>query len=707
MSRARLCSRCGQAIPASNSLDECPLCLITMATALETANSSLGSPLSPGVGRRFGDFILGRQLGSGGMGVVYEATQISLPRQVALKFIRDSQVASPTSLRRFTIEAEAAARLKHPNIVAIHEIGEIEGQPFFSMDLIEGQSLRAAIAAGTFAPSTDDASKSNTRRRHVAVARLIAKTARALDHAHLRGILHRDVKPGNILLDVAGEPHLTDFGLAKILRPVSEERQDAERLTEPGVIAGTPDYMSPEQVTHNVVTQVSDIYSLGAVLYELLTGRPPFRGGTPLEIMQRVQNHSARAPRTICPQIEPDLETICLKCLEKDPRHRFVSAEALADDLENWIANRPIHARPPGPLVRITQWTRRNRAGAALIGVLTLALTGSLFVLHVINQQKKSIELHQGEIWQERATQLFQDWADPECQFIELSSKTLDALGNRTPMEMPAALTLKFGVQHADPVNFAQQNTDFFIAMERILGARLKKVVRLEMTVFKSELPSFPTNPAVDIALLSAPVFLRAQQAGAVVPVAQKKRSRDVVIMVNAESGINSLTALKGRSVRFHRPQDTLTIMAKALLRDGGLFATDFEEIVYAEEGPRPRLRMRTIAESVLRGEIVAGATLERSFNLERPRSPGLIQLARTTIAPAVYAVRPGLPADLVQALRVALIESPVTPTEESEDSPAGAPYEESISGAADFDPALFDRFEDARRKAAEFDRKD
>jgi WD40 repeat protein len=290
------------------------------------------------------------------MGVVYRARQVSLKRVVALKMILAGEFASLTEIERFHVEAEAEAGLEHPNIVPIYEVGQYQGQHYFSMKLIEGGSL-----AGMIPRLTDDPR---------AAATMLATVARAVHFAHQHGILHRDLKPANILIDADGQPHITDFGLAKRV-------EDDGSLTRSGAIMGSPPYMAPEQARgHNrSVTTASDVYGLGAILYELLAGRPPFRGETPTATLMQVLEREPERPRSIRLAADRDLETICLKCLEKDPHRRYDSAAAVADDLERWLRGEPILARPTGPRERIVKWVRRRPAIAALVGVSGLALS--------------------------------------------------------------------------------------------------------------------------------------------------------------------------------------------------------------------------------------------------------------------------------------------------------------------------------------------
>ena len=305
--------------------------------------------------RYFGDYELIKELGRGGMGVVYKARQISLNRPVAVKLLKSDILASDDELRRFQNEAEAVALLDHPHIVPIFEVGEHEGRQYFSMKLVGGPSLEKKLADFAADPK--------------AAARLVKTAAEAVHHAHQRGILHRDLKPSNILLDERGEPYVTDFGLAKRVEGDSE-------MTVSGAILGTPPYMAPEQASgrRGAVTTATDVYGLGAILYALLTGRAPFRGESVAEILEQVRERPPEPPSKINPRTPRDLEIICLKCLEKEPWRRYASAQALADDLGRYVAGEPITARPAGAFERLWLWSKRNPRLAAALGSTAAAL---------------------------------------------------------------------------------------------------------------------------------------------------------------------------------------------------------------------------------------------------------------------------------------------------------------------------------------------
>jgi WD40 repeat protein/tRNA A-37 threonylcarbamoyl transferase component Bud32 len=386
-----------------------PLRIAALATPTgATAGDETPDSSAPGDEPRppaFGDYEILEEIGRGGMGVVYKARQRGLNRLVALKMIRSSRLASKSDVQRFRNEAEATALLNHPNIVSVYEVGEVEGQLYFSMKLIDGPDLAKAVACGRWPVGTN-------KGNHQSAA-LVAAIAGAVRHAHERGILHRDLKPSNILLDSAGEPHVTDFGLARRL----DADSDSTRTT---AILGTPGYMAPEQAAagRRAVTTATDVYGLGGILYAILTGQAPFRGETPLATARLVLDKDPASPLLFNARVDRDLEVICLKCLRKHPLERYQSAEELQTELERWLAGKPIKARPLSPFERLRRWCRRNRVAAALLSAVSLlvlvATIGQAFTIALLwgekNKTESALEQAQEQrgLAQDRATQMHQ-----------------------------------------------------------------------------------------------------------------------------------------------------------------------------------------------------------------------------------------------------------------------------------------------------------
>jgi tetratricopeptide (TPR) repeat protein/tRNA A-37 threonylcarbamoyl transferase component Bud32 len=344
-------------LPSAELDTTAPFDVETSLEADERRSSAAARTFAPGT--QFGDYEILEEIARGGMGVVYKARQVKLNRIVALKVIRGGHLASEEQVRRFYVEAEAAAHLDHPGIVPVYEVGQHRGQHFYSMGFVEGTSLSGRLAAGPL-PTRE-------------AAELMRKATIAVAYAHERGVIHRDLKPSNILLDAQGQPRVADFGLAKRIETDSE-------LTATGQPIGTPSYMPPEQAAGRIdeVGPLADVYSLGATLYCLVTGRPPFQAANADETRRQVIEQEPVAPRQLNNAVDRDLETICLKCLQKEPARRYGSSSELADDLQRYLDGRPIAARPISRTARFVRWCRRNPRVAMLSAALLLALLGGL-----------------------------------------------------------------------------------------------------------------------------------------------------------------------------------------------------------------------------------------------------------------------------------------------------------------------------------------
>jgi len=371
---------------------------VDMAETLVTGQP--GGAAVPGAAPQdFGNYESLEEIGRGGMGVVYRARQRTADRVVALKVIRRDRLEQlprdthSNALERFRHEAQAAAKLQHENIVTVYEVGEIDDQPFFSMRYVEGRSLAEILRDGPM----------DNRR----AAAYLEPVARAVHEAHCQGILHRDLKPQNILVDKKTDRALVaDFGLAKL-------SEGGEELTRAGEIMGTPSYMSPEQAKDSAnVTAKTDVYALGATLYHVLTARPPFQAATPLETLRQVIDEEPAPPRQLNPSIDRDLETICLRCLQKEPARRYDSADALADDLRRYLDGEPIQARPIGALGRIWRWCRRKPALATAMG-----LAATFFILAFVGT---GVGYLRASAAREQAEESFQDAQGAVDDFLTL-----------------------------------------------------------------------------------------------------------------------------------------------------------------------------------------------------------------------------------------------------------------------------------------------
>src|SRR5437870_2049956 len=407
------CARCGAELRPQNSEGLCTRCLLERGLD-EPVVALPGQPvLSSEIGNRkskienhkvhyFGDYELLEEIARGGMGVVTRARHLKLERIVAAKMILAGQFASKQIIQRFRGEVMAAALLQHPNIVAIHDVGIHDGQHYFSMDYVEGQSLSQLVGNRPLPPAK--------------AARYVKLIAEAIHYAHQQGILHRDLKPSNVLVDASDQPRITDFGLVTRLStehrsvvtnhsrtsgPIDQSSVFSSQfsdLTLTGQMLGSPNFMPPEQANpqRGKVGRHSDVYGLGAILYYLLTARPPFQAESFESVINQLLNTEPVSPRLLNPSVPPDLETICVKCLQKEPSRRYQSARELADELDRFLSGKPIHARPVSRVERAWRWCRRNRplalTGAAVIILLVTLAVGSPIAAFRLNRDRLEAE---------------------------------------------------------------------------------------------------------------------------------------------------------------------------------------------------------------------------------------------------------------------------------------------------------------------------
>jgi predicted Zn-dependent protease len=418
------------------------------------------------------------ELGRGGMGVVYRARQVRLNRLVALKMILAGGHAGEQERARFQIEAEAVARLQHPNIVQIYEVGEADGRPFLSLEFVDGISLDRRLAAMPLPP-----------RR---AAELVETLADAMHYAHERGVVHRDLKPANILIGPDGQPKITDFGLAKQLDLDTGQ-------TRSGAVMGTPSYMAPEQAAgmSKAIGPATDVYALGAILYELLTGRPPFKGDTLLETLEQVRTRAPVPPRRFGADVPRDLETVCLKCLQKEPGERYASAQDLADDLRRFLADEPIRARRVGVAERLWRWRRRRPLAANLVeAVVVLLVVGALYVLWPLvagDPETRAVRAAGQKIrpiHEQKAAARPGDWLSRDPETGQTFDQFLAAKPSRPGGELTTLYVLPLGDFDGPHQRLLGDTEDF---LHRFFGLPVRRLDRLSLTAIPPQ--AFRTHP--------------------------------------------------------------------------------------------------------------------------------------------------------------------------------------------------------------------
>jgi serine/threonine protein kinase/ABC-type phosphate/phosphonate transport system substrate-binding protein len=720
---ASKCHACGAAIPPDAPLGQCPSCLIDCADNFAWGDDAFSARQE--LPRRFGDYELLRQIGCGGMGLVYEARHIRLKRRVAIKMVRPD-LASRRFLRRFLIEGEAAARLDHPAIIPIYEIKEDGTESFLAMQFIEGETLKDKIRNGEIGlgkpdrsadgprpqQPRDEATLSNetnarrihtaasrdgsrsaeeVRRRERAIASLIADLARAVHHAHERGVFHRDLKPGNILVDTAGRPHIADFGVAKIIQ--EQDHADGQStLTVPGATLGTPEYMAPEQASGSGIGDTTaigaaDIYSLGAILYELLTGRPPFTGSSNLETLQKVRHGDLKRPRALNLDAPRDLETICLKCLEKNPNARYATADALANDLSRWLDGKPILARPANLPVRVQRWVKRNPVGTALISSLFFGLGISLGFVVVLSDRMRTSEVNKG-LEREIYLQKFNDsWAVPANTNMVIPSRLLAEIRDQAPRQFIEGrdLLLRFGMTvDQDPITRAYSVAPILGQLETRMGEELKRGVFIDLHISKtSHLESqLLSNGDADIERLDALSYVEAKAADAgIVPILVENDADEVVFCVQQNSDIASLSQLAGKSLGFGDSNSAVTVLAKYSLLTNGIRKSDLGDVEYFTSlavlsktnlpdfgsaeimtDMREVKAGREAVRNLLQGKVDAAVTLKRYFEIRRYRGTGLRLISRFPGVPEVFAARAGLDPEVVKAFQNAMLSLKESP---------------------------------------------
>ncbi|MBL9167166.1 MAG: protein kinase [Verrucomicrobiales bacterium] len=705
MTTSSQCLECQAPVCASSPVALCGGCLLRLGQeGEEELLSSQPTRHSTSLPRRFGDYELLEQIGVGGMGIVYRARHLPLHRLVALKMLHSNGAIAPSALTRFKIEAEAAAMLEHPHIVSTYDAGEVDGQPYLSMRLIEGSSLAKRLADFSLAsksPELADQPKGTSfsrRARQERIAQLLIAVCTAVHYAHEHGVVHRDLKPNNILLDRDGIPHLSDFGIAKML-------DRAEGVTRTSDIVGTPHYMSPEQALGKPVGPSSDIYSLGIILYELLTGKPPFRAASHLETLQQVLKDQPTNPTALNHSIDVDLATICLKCLEKAPQARYVTAEALAEDLKRWLHRELILARRATPPVRLHRWIRRNPVGTSFIVMLLCALGISLWLVLKLHESQRSEQRFGKELLEtnDRLNKLVarqivstrerlqRAWLETEESTFVVKSEDLALLAQRSVASTDGRDIALYRVGlylRESPVEDAETYGRLLGFLEERMTEKLNRRVKLDLHFIKGQElgPQALAQGDVDFMRLGTLPFLYAERMNPRVrPIAiPTSRGKPWVFFTHENKPLPSLQNAAQRSLALGDTNATISFWGLIKLAEAGIDATQLSKYDYLDPEPDwiEDVRMKGAAEAIARvgflhshskvidavlsGEYDLGVASTRAFNIHRWR--GLTPVPNTDFfsSPILWAASAKAQADAANAFATALFESAETGALES-----------------------------------------
>lgn len=689
MNTQNTCPVCGIILKADHPKAICSGCalkdLVEVEAPLDQASIGLA-------GRKVADYELIREIARGGMGVVYQARQAIPPRMVALKLMLFGANAAPELVKRFQLEASAAAVLKHPNIVSIYEVGMRDGEYFIAMEYIEGANLSVLARTRTLTPRQ--------------TAQYLRAVAQAIEYAHERGILHRDLKPSNVIVGPDDQPRVTDFGLAKRLasHPSADNSfadrlwggllEDGESLTVSGQILGSPGFMPPEQArgARGKVDRRSDVYSLGAMLYHLLTGRPPFGGGSVSETLRQVESQEPIAPRLLNPGIPFDLETVCLKCLEKDPNRRYQTAGQLAEELDRFLRGQPLHARPVGRLDKLQRWGRRNPMASAFFGTVCFALLLALWLLYLVNQErnKQSVLVEQvkerdransvllGRALEKIDSNLEGIWADREQRSIPLDSDEVSILAGfvKPPLTNKlAAVRWTFGlITDENPAQRVRQHSLLLSEIEARSAALLGREVRVDLRVYKfhEDFVADLLAGRVDFGRMGAVRYLRTRRAHPeLIPLAVPMTHFKIgLLFTRTNSGIRSMADIVGHRVAFGETNSTITYRAQMRLAEQGIrgdrlsgyafldstldFADEVVEVGFSNALKRIGYlhSHAQVVEGVVEGRFDVGVAMRKAFLIHQSRGLMVIPGSEFQSSRNIHVMRPGLDARYVNALR-------------------------------------------------------